>query len=392
MPDGPQPRPADPASADLTDPDGAPLSRRARREAERRLAREQQLRLEADEVAAGTAGTATGDRSGTSTTAHASVVVDDAGETASGDRPTTVAAAAVPAAEAVTEPPHEVASGENIDPPPPAPKGGRNVPAAIGVGLLLGAIVVASLFAWRKEVFLGFAVLVCGVALWELSRALLVRDVRLPLIPLLVGAVGVIVSAYTSGVEALLVAFLLTSGGAFVWRVLDGGGVSALRDATAGVFAAAYVPFLGGFLALMLAAEDGPWRVLVLIAVCVANDTGGYAAGYRFGRHPMAPVVSPKKSWEGLAGSVLAACAVAVPMTVLLLGAPWWGGVLIAVAGVAASTLGDLAESLLKRDLGVKDMGTLLPGHGGVLDRVDSILAAAPVVYVVLYVLLGSGR
>lgn len=298
-------------------------------------------------------------------------------------------------ADPEVEPPHPVASGEIPDAPPPAPAapaGGRNVPLAIGVGLLLGLVVVGSLFFWRKEVFLGLAIVASGIGLWELGRAVQVRDIRLPMLPLLVGTVGMMVSAYTSGVEALLVAFVLTSGGAFVWRVLDGGGLPALRDATAAVFATAYVPFLAGFVALMLAADDGAWRVLIFVAICVANDTGGYAAGYFFGRTRLAPIVSPKKSWEGLAGSLLLACTVGILTMTFILDAHWCSGLLLGIAGVAVATLGDLAESLLKRDLGVKDMGTMLPGHGGVLDRIDSMLMAAPVVFVIFYVFLGSGR
>lgn len=288
--------------------------------------------------------------------------------------------------------PARVSDGHVPDMSEPVPSGGRNVPVAIGVGLGLGALVVASLFAWRKEAFLGLAIVACGIGLWELARAVRVRDIRLPLLPLLVGTVGVMVSAYTAGVEALLVACVLTSGGAFVWRVLDGGGVPALRDATAAVFATAYIPFLAGFVALMLAADDGPWRVLTFIAICVANDTGGYVAGVLFGKTRLAPVVSPKKSWEGLVGSYVLASAVGVGMMIGVLDAPWWAGLVLGVAGVSAATLGDLAESLLKRDLGVKDMGTLLPGHGGVLDRVDSVLFAAPVAFMVFYAVLGSGR
>ncbi|WP_343072088.1 phosphatidate cytidylyltransferase [Ruania alkalisoli] len=292
----------------------------------------------------------------------------------------------------------ELPAERAIDPEPrvllsePEPEGqrtsraGRNLPVAIGVGIGLGAVLVLSLFL-RKEVFLGLAVVACGMALWELDRALRIRDVRLPLLPLFVGTVGMLVTAYTAGIEALLVAFLLTSGGVFVWRVLDGGGVVALREATTGIFAAAYIPFLAGFLTIMLSAEDGPWRVLLVIALVVSNDVGGYTAGVLFGRHPMAPTVSPKKSWEGAAGSLVLAVAVGVTMSVLALDLAWWAGMILAIGAVAGATMGDLAESLLKRDLGVKDMGTLLPGHGGVLDRVDSILLASPVVFAILLVL-----
>lgn len=358
---------ADPHAADASGPVSAPMSRRERREAERRQARE-------------AARTAEATPEETHEPAPAEV----------SDEPEASAAVGQDEEAENHEAPAPVADGEVGDLSAPLPPGGRNVPVAIGVGLALGLVVVASLFFWRKEAFLALAVVACGVGLWELSRAVAVREIRLPLLPLLVGTIGMMVSAYTAGVEALLVACVLTSGGAFIWRVLDGGGIPALRDATAAVFATAYVPFLAGFIALMLAADDGPWRVLTYIAICVASDTGGYVAGVFFGKTRLAPIVSPKKSWEGLIGSYVAAAGVGIGLMVGVLDGPWWAGLALGVAGVTAATLGDLAESLIKRDLGVKDMGTLLPGHGGVLDRVDSLLVAAPVAFFIFYAVLGS--
>ena len=269
----------------------------------------------------------------------------------------------------------------------PSPRAGRDLPIAIGVGLLLLAAVGGSLF-WRKELFVLFAVLACGAALWELAQAFRRRNIHLPLLPLLVGTVGILISSYTSGAEALLVAFLLTAGGAVVWRVLDGSGPAALRDAAAATFAAAYIPFMGGFVMIMLALPDGQWRVLLFVLLAVASDTGGYVAGVLAGKHKLAPSVSPKKTWEGLGGSLVLAAAVGTVLVAWPLGGPLWVGVALGVASVATSTLGDLAESLLKRDLGLKDMGSLLPGHGGVLDRLDSLLLTAPLVYLFLTVFL----
>ncbi len=266
---------------------------------------------------------------------------------------------------------------------PSAPRAGRDLPIAIGVGLGLLAAVGASLFV-RKEGFIVFVAIACGAALWELAHAVRRRGVNLPLVPLLVGTVGILVSAYTSGPEALLVAFLLTSGGVVVWRALDGSGPDALRDAATATFATAYIPFMGGFVMLMLAAPDGVERVALFVLLCVASDTGGYIAGVLLGRHPLAPTVSPKKSWEGFAGSLLLACAVGAVGISIALDAAWYVGVGLGVAAVLTSTLGDLSESLLKRDLELKDMGTLLPGHGGVLDRIDSMLLTAPLAYIVL--------
>jgi phosphatidate cytidylyltransferase len=270
-----------------------------------------------------------------------------------------------------------------VAPAPGTSRAGRDLPVAIAVGLALLVAVALSLFV-RKEVFGAIAVLAVGAGLWELAQAFARRGVSIPVLPLLVGDVGILVSAYVAGMEALFVAFVLTVGGIVVWRVLDGSGPRAVRDATAGVFSAAYLPLMAGFVMLMLAAEDGAMRVALFILLCVANDTGGYVVGVLIGRHPLAPSVSPKKTWEGLLGSVVLASVVGVLGVHFMLDGDPALGALLGVATVAVATLGDLGESMIKRDLELKDMGTLLPGHGGVLDRIDSMLLAAPVVYLLL--------
>jgi phosphatidate cytidylyltransferase len=281
-------------------------------------------------------------------------------------------------------------AGTSTDAVPGAPRAGRNLPVAIGVGLALLGVVGASLFL-VKEVFALVALAAVGASLWELAQAFGRRGINLPLLPLLVGTAGILASAYVAGEEALLVSFLLTAGGVVVWRVIDGTGTPALRDGTAAVFAAAWLPFLGGFVMLMLAMPDGAMRVLLFVLLAVASDVGGYVAGVLFGRHPLAPSVSPKKTWEGLGGSVLLSCLVGTAGITWLLGGHPLVGVGLGLATVATATLGDLAESLIKRDLELKDMGTLLPGHGGVLDRLDSLLLTAPVVYLVLLAVLPVG-
>src|SRR5665647_2953590 len=181
-------------------------------------------------------------------------------------------------------------------------------------------------------------------------------------------------------------AFMLTAGGVVVWRVLDGGGAEALRDAAAATFAAAYIPFMAGFVMLMLDQPGGDRRVALFVLLAVASDTGGYTAGVLLGRNLLAPSVSPKKTWEGLAGSLLLASAVGAVGMVVAFDANPLIGIALGLASVLTATLGDLAESLIKRDLELKDMGSLLPGHGGVLDRIDSLLLTAPLVYLVLLV------
>jgi phosphatidate cytidylyltransferase len=147
------------------------------------------------------------------------------------------------------------------------------------------------------------------------------------------------------------------------------------------------VPLLGGFAILLLVPDDGVTRVLAFIATVVASDVGGYTAGVLIGKHPMAPSISPKKSWEGFAGSVTACMIVATPIVALALDGPWWGGLLFGAAMAVSATVGDLGESLIKRDLGIKDMGHLLPGHGGLMDRLDSLLPSAAVAYLLLSLL-----
>lgn len=262
------------------------------------------------------------------------------------------------------------------------PRAGRNLTAAIAVGIGLGAAVAASLFV-RKEAFVALASVAIVVGVWELAGAFRTRKITIPMVPLAVGAVGMLVSAFVAGVEGLLVAFALTAFGSLLWRIIDGLGEAA-RDVAASVFTAAYVPFLAGFAMLMLAERDGALRIVVFILLVVSNDVGGYATGVLAGRHPLAPSVSPKKSWEGFAGSLLTGMLVGVVTVTLLLHGPWWAGAAVGAAAVVTATLGDLSESLVKRDLGIKDMGNLLPGHGGIMDRLDSLLPTAPAVYFLL--------
>jgi phosphatidate cytidylyltransferase len=269
----------------------------------------------------------------------------------------------------------------------PPGRAGRNLPAAIAVGAVLGAVVLTSLLV-RKEAFVGVVAVAVCLGLWELTQALAERHVAVPVVPVAVGAVGMLVAAYTAGSQALAVCFVLTAVGVVVWRTAEGP-VGALRDVAGGIFAAAYLPLLAGFAILMLAEPDGELRVLTFVLVTAASDIGGYAAGVLTGRHPMAPSVSPKKSWEGFAGSAATCVVVGAAAVVLLLDGRWWVGAVVGVAAVLTATLGDLGESMIKRDLGIKDMGSVLPGHGGVLDRLDSLVMTAPVCWALLHALVG---
>jgi phosphatidate cytidylyltransferase len=268
---------------------------------------------------------------------------------------------------------------------PAGGRAGRNLGAAIGVGLSLGAVIVASLLLWRPA-FVGVVTIAMVVGVVELTRALGAGRFRAPLVPLLVGTLAMEGLAWTRGATGLVVGFLLTVLAVVLWRLADGP-VGYLKDAAAGVLVAVYVPLLGGFAVLLLVPDDGVARVFAFIATVVASDVGGYAAGVLFGKHPMAPSISPKKSWEGFAGSVVGCMIVATPIVALALDGPWWAGLVYGAAIAVSATIGDLGESLIKRDLGIKDMGHLLPGHGGLMDRLDSLLPSAALAYLLLSVL-----
>ncbi|MET8410575.1 phosphatidate cytidylyltransferase [Streptomyces sp. NPDC005195] len=277
--------------------------------------------------------------------------------------------------------------------PAPAPKksAGRDLGAAIGVGVGLGAVIVASLFV-VKAVFVGVVAVAVVVGLWELTSRLEERKgIKAPLVPLAVGGAAMVVAGYVRGAEGAWVAMALTALAVLVWRMTEPP-EGYLKDVTAGVFAAFYVPFLATFVAMMLTADDGPRRVLTFLLLTVVSDTGAYAIGWRFGKHKLAPRISPGKTREGLVGAVVfAMVGGALCLQFLIEDGTWWQGLIIGLAVAATATLGDLGESMIKRDLGIKDMGTLLPGHGGIMDRLDSLLPTAPVVWLLLVIFVGSG-
>ena len=263
---------------------------------------------------------------------------------------------------------------------------GRNLPVALAVGVGLGGAALLTLFT-VKATFLGLVAIAVGVALLELSRALSAREINLPLVPVAAGGAAMLGLAYWAGERAALAAFAGTVVLLLAWR-LSGGTAGYVRDLTAGVFALAYLPLLAVFVPLMLARPDGSRRTLIFVALAVCSDVGGYFAGILFGKHLMAPAISPKKTWEGFAGSLLACLAGGVILLVTLLNGRVWQGLVLGAAALFAATLGDLAASMIKRDLGIKDYGSVLPGHGGVLDRIDSLLVVSPVVWFLLTVFI----
>jgi phosphatidate cytidylyltransferase len=282
-------------------------------------------------------------------------------------------------------------------------RGGRNLPAAIGVGVLLAGIVLGSLFLWRPAFVIVLAI-GAAIGVWELvnavgdgqdsppppnakgrRRAQAVRA-RPSVVPLLGGCLVMPILAWYGGVESLILGLLITMIAVMVWR-LSTPPPGFHRDMAAATLIAVYVPFLIGFAVLLAHGSDGKLRVLVTLACVILSDTGGYAAGVFFGKHPMAPTVSPKKSWEGFAGSLIATAVGGALLFHYVFHDPFWHGAVIGLGISVAAVVGDLAESLLKRDLGVKDMSNLLPGHGGLMDRLDSVLFAAPAAYALISLL-----
>jgi phosphatidate cytidylyltransferase len=275
-------------------------------------------------------------------------------------------------------------------PAPPAgrtSRAGRDLGSAIAVGLALGAIILVPLLTVRQT-FVGVLAAATAVATWELRGALRRgAGIEVPLPVLLVGGQAMIWSSWPFGLRGLALAFAATALGCLVWR-MRAGAAHYLRDVSAGLFTAVYVPLFCAFVVMLTVAPDGVGRVLTFMLCVVASDVGGYAVGVLAGRHPMAPTISPKKSWEGFAGSLVAGMITGAVTLTLMLGGQWWEGALTGALLVVSATLGDLVESLVKRDLGIKDMGSLLPGHGGLMDRLDSMLPTAVVSYFVLGLLV----
>ena len=205
---------------------------------------------------------------------------------------------------------------------------------------------------------------------------------RLAMAPLYLGAIGMMVCAWFLGPEAVTMALYLTVFAVVAWRLVDAPTPSRITDIIASVFSAVYVPFLACFVVLLLRDFRSPAVIGVYVLVTCFNDIGGWLAGIMFGKHPMAPRLSPKKSWEGFIGSLFF-CILTGVGGFMLLGATWWWGVIAGICGCVCATIGDLTESLIKREVGLKDMSALIPGHGGVLDRVDSLVMTAPVFYVI---------
>lgn len=252
---------------------------------------------------------------------------------------------------------------------------------------MLGGALLASLFI-VKDFFVIFVALIVGLGSIELATAFRVAGRRVPRIGVTLGSLGIIASAYFGGAAGMLVGLFAAVVLLTVWRLVEGvlpesvtPPRTLIRDVFSGLFTLVYVSFLAGFAVLLVAAPRGEWWVLSVIIVVVSVDIGAYVAGVSFGKHKMTPRISPNKTWEGFAGAALVAMIAGVTLSLTVLEQPWWIGVIFGVCTLLTATGGDLTESLMKRDLGVKDMSNWIPGHGGLLDRLDSLLPSVVVGY-----------
>jgi phosphatidate cytidylyltransferase len=275
---------------------------------------------------------------------------------------------------------------------------GRSLSKSVAVGLLLAAVFLASILVY-KELFIVLLAVATAIGAWELSTALRQKNWYVPRVPAVVGSVLIMPATYFGGASIQWLASLAIVAALIVWRTVHllferrkanfQTLQRTIRDFGAAAFLVIYLPLTLSFGALLLRREDGHWWVLAFVTTVALIDSAGYLFGRIFGRNKLAPGVSPKKTWEGLAASIVIGTISAVSFTVFLLGGQWWVGIIFAAALILAAVFGDLAESLIKRDLGIKDMSSLLPGHGGMMDRLDSLLPASLMTYLVMVVFFG---
>ena len=276
---------------------------------------------------------------------------------------------------------------------------GRSLSKSVAVGLVLAGIFLASILVY-KEFFILLAIAATAIGAWELSTALRTKGWYVPRVPAVVGSVIIMPATFYGGPELQWLVSLGIVAALILWRTVHllwerrkanfQTFLDTIRDFGAAAFLVIYLPLSLSFTMLMLRRpEDGQYWVLTFVTTVALIDSAGYLFGRVFGKHKLAPGVSPKKTWEGLLASILIGASSAILFTIFLLDGPWWVGVILAAGIILAAVFGDLAESLIKRDLGLKDMSKLLPGHGGMMDRLDSLLPSALMTYLVMVVFFG---
>jgi phosphatidate cytidylyltransferase len=253
---------------------------------------------------------------------------------------------------------------------------GRNLVAALTIGSGLGVIFVFSLII-DKQFFMAFLAVFIGFGTWELATISRTGKRHVPRIPILISALAMVPTTYYFGALGQLLTLAAGIGFTIVWHAVQrwlSKSTVTDRDMIMSAFTLAYVPFLVSFSLLMTARDGGEWWTLGSMIIIASIDTGAFATGLIFGKTPMAPKISPKKTWEGFAGSIVFALTAGIIIANTMIHIEWWWGAVFALVLVGTATAGDLIESLIKRELGTKDASSLLPGHGGFLDRLDSVL------------------
>ncbi|MGK0721101.1 phosphatidate cytidylyltransferase [Leucobacter sp. W1478] len=266
-------------------------------------------------------------------------------------------------------------------------KAGRNLFVAFGSALVFGGLFLGSLF-YIEQLFILFLAVLFSIALVELASAFRVAGRRVPRVGVVLGGLIIIAGAYFFGAEGMLLGLFAGSVLLTLWRLAEGlfsrgetASRTLTRDVFSGLFSLVYIPFLGSYAILLMQGDRGEWWVFAMVLVVVSVDVGAYAAGVTLGKHKMTPRISPNKTWEGFAGAAVFAVILGVLISMLALDQPWWVGMILGVIVLFTATGGDLTESLIKRNLGVKDMSSWIPGHGGFLDRLDSLLPSTVGVY-----------
>lgn len=263
--------------------------------------------------------------------------------------------------------------------------GGRDLVAATVVGGVLLALVAAALW-WRSDVFVAVVLLAVVAAFVDLCRVL-TGAAQPVLIVLVLGAAVMLPATYVAGASGQVGGVFTVLVGAIIW-LLSGEVNSSRLSRTAGtVLAGVWVLLPASFALILITYADGQTRLAFTIGIVALTDIAGYAIGVPFGRHKLSARLSPNKTIEGLLGGVIVSMVVAALMWPALFDGVLWHGVVFGLVVAIACAVGDIAESGVKRALGVKDFGTFLPGHGGVLDRIDGLLFALPVATVVFFLL-----
>ena len=263
-------------------------------------------------------------------------------------------------------------------------RAGRKLLPSIAVSLSLIALVWFAL-AYQRAIFALLVTIAVVLGIRELNKAFTAVDIHIPLWSLTTAAIGLCASTWFGGISGLAVATAISFPCLLV-LLLPRGTVNFVKTASASALALVYLPFLAGFLILLARPHNGLERVMTFVVLVGCNDTFAYLTGVLFGKHPLAPKISPKKTIEGLLGSIIFTVVGGSLAFHYIMGAEWWLGSIAGLLTVFTATSGDLIESALKRDMAIKDMGNLLPGHGGVMDRLDSVLFAAPALWLALEV------